>query len=301
LGLKILQFGRTGQVGMELLLRAARHGHQVTALGRDSVDLAEPKRVAWAVSAARDIDIVINGAAYTAVDKAESEPELAMTVNAESVSVLAETCARRGLPLIHLSTDYVFDGSKQSPYTEDDPTNPVNAYGRSKLAGEVAVREHQPQHVIFRTSWVYSSHGVNFVKSMLRLGRERDELRIVDDQWAAPTSAGDIAEACLKIAQHVADSGQASPWGTFHYAADGETTWCRFAQAIFDEAREWAGLRARVTPITTAEYPTPARRPANSRLDCTKIVKAYGVKRRPWREALGDVLAALKAEKEHTP
>ena len=298
MGLRILQFGRTGQVGMELLTRAVSRGHQVTALGRDIVDMAQPSRVPRAFSAAGSVDVVINGAAYTAVDKAETEPERANAVNAESVAVLAETCAKRGLPLIHLSTDYVFDGAKPSPYVEDDPTAPLNAYGRSKLLGETRLRERQPRHVILRASWVYSAHGTNFVKTMLRLGAEREELRIVDDQVGAPTSAGDIAQACLRICEAIAARGSDMPWGTYHFAATGETTWRRFAEAIFDEAGAWAKVKARVVPIPSADYPTPARRPLNSRLDCRKIETAFGIKGRPWREALRDVLNELKEAEE---
>jgi dTDP-4-dehydrorhamnose reductase len=295
--MRILQFGRTGQVGMEILLRAGARGHQVTALGRDIVDLAEPGRVPRAVAIAGPVDIVINGAAYTAVDKAETEPERANTVNGESVGALAEVCARRGMPIIHLSTDYVFDGTKGSPYTEDDPPHPLNAYGRSKLLGERLLRERQPRHVILRTSWVYSAHGQNFVRTMLRLGVERDELKIVDDQHGAPTAAGDIAEACLALCEQVGARGDAMPWGTYHFAAAGETTWYGFARAIFDEA-PWAGIKARVRPIPTTDYPTSARRPLDSRLDCSEIARAFGIKGRPWREALRAVLAEIRRIQE---
>lgn len=300
MSLRILVFGRTGQVGVELLLRAARAGHQVTALGRDSVDLAQPNRVPWAVTAAGPVDVVINGAAYTAVDRAESEPQQASTVNGESVAVLAEICARRGLPLVHLSTDYVFDGSKPSPYVEDDPTAPLNAYGRSKLLGETLLRERQPQHVILRTSWIYSAHGQNFVKTMLRLGAERDELKVVTDQLGAPTAACDIADVCLSVSESVVAQGASAPWGTYHYTGEGETSWCGFAQAIFDLAGSWAHTGARIVPIPTTEYPTPAKRPLNSRLDCSKIARTFGIRGRPWREALAGVLQEI-SESEKSP
>ena len=298
MGLRILQFGRTGQVGLEVLARAPLRGHRVTALGRDIVDLADPAQVARAMSAVEDADVVINGAAYTAVDKAESEPDLAMRVNAESVAAIAEACAAHGTPLIHLSTDYVFDGTKAAPYVETDATNPLSVYGRSKLAGEAAVRARHPKHVILRTSWVYSPFGTNFLKTMLKLGAEREELRIVDDQLGSPTAAGDIAQVCLEIAEQAAERQSRMAWGIYHYAAAGETTWRRFAEAIFAAAGAWAHSKAKVTPITTAQYPTPARRPLNSRLDCSKIARDLGVRPRPWGEAMAQVLSELKPEWE---
>jgi dTDP-4-dehydrorhamnose reductase len=298
MGLHILQFGRTGQIGLELLARGPLRGHRITALGRDTVDLADPLKVKHTMASARDVDVVINGAAYTAVDKAESEPDLAMRVNAESVAELAQVCAQRGLPLIHLSTDYVFDGCKPAPYTEDDPTNPLSVYGRSKLAGEIAVRERAARHVILRTSWVYSPFGTNFVKTMLRLGAERDELRIVDDQHGSPTAAGDIALACLTIAESAAKHDDTMRWGTYHFTAAGETTWCRFAEAIFATAAAWVKFKAKIVAIPSSQYPTLARRPLNSRLDCTKIERSLGIKPRPWREALAQVLGELKSNAE---
>ena len=297
-GLRILQFGRTGQVGIELLVRGLAHGHQVTALGRDKIDLAQPRRIASSISLAGLVDVVINGAAYTQVDKAESEPERATAVNAESVGALAEFCSRRGVPLIQLSTDYVFDGTKATPYREDDPTAPANVYGRSKFLGEEAVRTSHPRHIILRTSWVYSAHGTNFVKTMLKLGAEREELRIVDDQKGTPTSAGDIAEACLFVSERVCRDPGFSAWGTYHFAAKGETTWRRFAEAIFEDASAWAALKARIVPITSNEYPTAAKRPLNSRLDCEKFDHTFGLPRRPWRDALRAVLAEIRADTE---
>jgi dTDP-4-dehydrorhamnose reductase len=294
MGLHILQFGRTGQVGMELLARGPLRGHRITALGRDTLDLGRPEMIAPTLERTADIDIVINGAAYTAVDKAESEPALAMRVNGESVAALAEVCAKRHLPLIHLSTDYVFDGTKAAPYSESDAPNPINVYGRSKLAGEEAIREAHASHIILRSSWVYSAFGVNFVKTMLRLGAEREALKIVDDQHGAPTAAGDIALACLRIAEIIAERKAATAWGIYNFSGAGDTTWRRFAEAIFASAGPWARIRAKVEPITTAQYPTPAARPLNSRLDCAKIASAFGIEARPWREGLAQVLAELK-------
>lgn len=284
-------------------MRGVKRGHQMSALGRDTVDLAQPHRVARVVAVAGAVDVVINGAAYTQVDKAEAEPARAEAVNAQSVGELAEICARRNLPLIHLSTDYVFDGTKDAPYTEEDATNPLNVYGRTKLLGEKLLRERQPKHIILRTSWVYSAHGTNFVKTMLRLGVERDEIRIVDDQWGAPTAAGDIADRCLDICERISAERSQSQmqWGTYHYAASGETTWRRFAEAIFEESRNWSGVRARIVPIATSEYPTAARRPLNSRFDCAKIERAFGIKARSWREQLAGVLAEIRAAQEARP
>lgn len=298
MALKILQFGRTGQVGLELLRLAIARGHQVTALGRDTVDLADPNRVPWAISAAGPVDIVINGAAYTAVDRAESEPEIAHAVNAEAVGVLAETCGRRNLPVIQLSTDYVFSGEGIAPYKEDDPTGPLNIYGRTKLAGEEQLRQNQPHHVIVRTSWVYGALGSNFVKSMLRLGAERAELKIVDDQFGAPTAAVDIADACLRIAEQVVAEPNKAPWGTYHFTGRGETTWRRFAEAIFELAAPWNGAGPHILPIPTSAYPTPAVRPLNSRLDCTKILTTFGIETRDWRDSLAEVLAEIRSAKE---
>ncbi|MFZ1992336.1 MAG: dTDP-4-dehydrorhamnose reductase [Alphaproteobacteria bacterium] len=298
MGLRILQFGRTGQVGVELLIRGLTHGHHITALGRDTVDLAQPRRVASCVSTAGPIDIVINGAAYMQVDKAEAEPDRANAVNAESVAMLAEVCAKRAIPLIHLSTDYVFDGRKTGPYVETDPPAPLNAYGASKLLGEEAIRTRCSAHIILRTSWVFSAHGTNFVKTMLRLGVERDELRIVDDQWGAPTAAGDIAETCLAICERIAGDRDKNLWGTYHYTSSGETTWRRFAEAIFELA-PWAGAHARVIPIPSTDYPTPALRPLNSRLDCSKFDRVFAMPRKDWRAALVAVLAELKSAREN--
>jgi dTDP-4-dehydrorhamnose reductase len=298
MALHILQFGRTGQVGLELLARGPLRGHRITALGRDVVDMGDPAQVRRTMEGARGVDVVINGAAYTAVDKAEAEPDLAMRVNAASVDELATACAKRDLPLIHLSTDYVFDGTKAAPYTETDETNPLSAYGRSKLAGESAVRVRQPHHIILRTSWVYSPFGTNFVKTMLRLGAEREELKIVDDQHGSPTAASDIALACLLLAERIAEAKRDMQWGIYHYTAAGETTWRGFAEAIFENAANWGRIKAKIVPIPSAQYKTAALRPANSRLDCNKIAREMGIVPRPWREALAQVLAELRLNTE---
>jgi len=255
-----------------------------------------PQDVARAVGEAGGIDVVINAAAYTAVDKAEAEEAVAQQINSETVGVLAEACARRDLPLIHVSTDYVFDGNKTTPYIESDATNPLNAYGRSKLGGERAIHSSGVRHVILRTSWIYSAFGANFVKTMLRLGVERDELRVVDDQYGAPTAAGDLAAAIFCIAHSIVHARADAMFGTYHYTGGGVTTWHDFAATIMADAK-WAGVRASVVPISTDEYPLPARRPKNSRLDCAKITRTFGITPVPLRAALEDVLGEIRRER----
>ncbi|HWY60326.1 MAG TPA: dTDP-4-dehydrorhamnose reductase [Rhizomicrobium sp.] len=290
----LLQFGAEGQLGQELTRIAAGDGtFRQTVLSFEQVNFTRPEQITEAVLAAPELDVVVNAAAYTAVDRAESEPALAQAINGDAVGRLAEACAYRGVPLIHVSTDYVYDGAKASPYVESDVANPLNVYGRTKLAGEDLIRSCLPAHVILRTSWVFSAHGSNFVKTMLRLGAERDELRIVDDQKGAPTSAADLARAIMTIAPILTALGDNSRFGTFHFANLGETSWRQFAEEIFRQA-PWAGIRARVVPIATADYPTPARRPANSRLNTTKIRDIFRVAPPPWQQSLAPVLADLR-------
>jgi dTDP-4-dehydrorhamnose reductase len=235
-----------------------------------------------------EVDVVINAVAYTAVDRAEQEEALAYRVNAEAVEALARACHARNIPLIHVSTDYVYDGAKDAPYLEEDATGPLNAYGRTKLAGEDAIRKHLPAHVILRTSWIYSAQGQNFMKTMLRLGAEREEVRVVDDQRGAPTPAADLAAAIVTIARSIA--GDNRSYGTYHFADAGDVSWCGFAAEIFRQA----DLRARAVPIRTADYPTPARRPANSRLNTDKISRAFGIRPPAWQTSLAAVLAGMK-------
>ncbi|HWC62003.1 MAG TPA: dTDP-4-dehydrorhamnose reductase, partial [Rhizomicrobium sp.] len=290
----ILQFGADGQLGLELTRLASEDaGLHHTVLSQDQAEFTRPDDIAAAVMAQPRLDVVINAAAYTAVDRAESEKALAEMVNGTAVGRLAQACQARNVPLVHVSTDYVYDGTKATPYVESDATGPLNVYGQTKLMGEELIRARLPQHVILRTSWVYSAHGGNFVKTMLRLGREREELRIVDDQHGAPTSARDLGEAVLAVARRLAQSGEKAPFGVFHFSGGGETSWRKFAEEIFRQA-SWAQIRARVVPIAAADYPTPARRPANSRLDLTKIGKAFGIVPQPWQKALSPVLAELR-------
>ncbi len=300
--LSILQFGATGQVARALTRAAAAHPHiTIRALTRDAIDLRRPDEAARAIRDAGPVDVAVNTAAYTAVDKAESEPDIARLVNADAVEAMAQACRARGLPLIHISTDYVFDGSKPAPYVETDATAPLGVYGRTKLEGEEVIRATWDRHVILRTSWVYSPWGTNFVKTMLRLGAERDELRVVDDQHGAPTSAANIADAILEIAARITDGTDSGLFGTFHYSDAGETTWRLFAEAIFADVGSWAAVKARVAPISAASYLTPARRPLNSRLDCAKFERIYNMARLPWRDALRRVLKDLETAQESMP
>lgn len=286
--MKLLVTGGTGQVGEALKRLAPKLGVTVIAPGRADLDLSSP----GAIKLPEGIDGVINAGAYTAVDKAESEPALAETINGIAPGVLASQAAKRDLPIVQISTDYVFDGDKTGPYLETDPVNPMSVYGRTKETGERAVREANPRHAILRTSWVYAVHGNNFVKTMLRVGKERD-LKVVADQTGAPTLADDIAAAAVLMAKALTTSNA----GTYHYTADGAVTWHGFAQAIWAKAGPKLGRQPKIDPIPTSGYPTPAKRPQNSRLDCTKIVATFGVVRRPWERALDETLAILLEEK----
>jgi dTDP-4-dehydrorhamnose reductase len=288
--MKVLVLGAGGQVGHELRRHAWPADTQVLAFDRLGLDIT--RREAILATVAREHpDVVVNAAAYTAVDRAESEPEAAWATNCSGPGQIAAACGEGGIPLIHISTDYVFDGAKSGPYREDDPVNPLGVYGASKEAGERAVREALREHVILRTAWVYGAHGHNFVKTMLRLAEQRPVLRVVADQIGSPTAAGEIAGAIALIAWRIANGNTA--WGTYHFAAAGTVTWHGFAEAIFDLASRWRGPPPRVEPITTADYPTPARRPANSVLDCSRIAAAFGVEPRPWRAALAEVIEEL--------
>lgn len=289
--MKILQFGATGQLAREMIARADARGVDLAALSRADADLTDPDAVTRAI-AASDADIVVNAAAYTAVDQAETDEDAARAINADAPGAMARACAARGVPLIHVSTDYVFAGDKAGAYVEDEPVSPLGAYGRTKEAGEAAIRAALPRHVILRTAWVYSPFGRNFVKTMLRVGAERSELRVVDDQHGCPTAAGDIAETILTIAEAVT-GGREDAWGTYHYAGAGETSWHGFAETIF--ALSDIDPAPHVAAIPSSEFPTPAERPKNSVLDTAKIRRTFGVTPRPWREALAETLDRLRA------
>jgi dTDP-4-dehydrorhamnose reductase len=279
---RVVVFGHTGQVAREL----SRQGVSA-CLDRSTADFSDPDAVRRAARAV-EADAFVNAVAYTAVDRAETEEAVAQEVNATSVGALAEVAAERGVPLVHISTDYVFDGSGSRPWRPDDQVAPLGAYGRTKLEGEEAVRRAGGVHVILRTSWVFSAHGANFVKTMLRLGAERDALRIVADQVGGPTPARAIAEAALRIAEAL--RGDPGLSGTYHFAGAPDTSWAGFARAIFAEA----GMSVAVEEIPSAAYPTPAARPLNSRFDCSATETVFGIARPDWREGLRDVLRDLR-------
>ena len=292
---RILIVGAYGQVGRELQRSFADAG-EIIARDRDTVDLADPDQVRAMVRAAAP-DIILNAAAYTAVDRAESELEQAMAVNAKAPGILAEEALRAGALVVHYSTDYVFDGSKESPWIETDKPNPLNVYGASKLAGEEAIQQVGGKYLIFRTSWVYGPHGQNFLLTMLRLGRERESLNIVDDQVGAPTSSIELADATRAIVSGVLAGrfGDASNWaGLYHMTNSGSVSWCVFARAIFERANALLdGKMPTVNPIPSSEYPTPARRPKNSVISNEKLHVCFGVHLAPWQSALNEVLRRL--------
>lgn len=288
---RLLILGSTGQLATELRLQAPEAGWEMVALGRDVADFADPLACAAALSDQRPADAVINAVAYTAVDRAESEEALAHTVNAETPGRLAAVCAGRDVPFLHVSTDYVFDGKKPGAYVEADVANPPSAYGRSKLAGERAVAAAGGRSLIARTSWVYSAHGQNFVKTMLRLGAERDELRVVDDQYGCPTAAHELARCLLVAAQAMRDGRNAG--GVYHLAGAGETSRAGLAEAVFALAQPHWGRRPSVRPITTAEHPTPAARPASSRLDSSRFEVEFGTRPEAWQTSLADVVKII--------
>jgi len=291
----VLVTGAHGQLGTELARAAWPAGWQVVAIDRDTLDLADPAAIAAIVAAGHEGTpwaAIINGAAYTAVDKAESDQLAAWMVNALAPAAFGAACAQAGVPLVQLSTDYVFPGDKAGAWQEGDPVGPLGVYGASKLGGELAVRTSGARAVIVRTAWVVSAHGANFVKTMLRVAATNPTLRVVDDQRGSPTAAADLAAALVTIATRLADD-PAAPTGTFHFSNAGAVSWAGFATEVFRQSALRGGPSANVTPITTADYPTPARRPANSLLDCGAIGAAYCITPRPWPQALGDILDEL--------
>lgn len=286
----ILVTGANGQLGTELRRYPWPDGWDVHAVDQDTLDLADTAAIA-ALVASRRWAAVINGAAYTAVDKAESDAVTAWAVNALAPAAFAQACREADVPLVQVSTDYVFDGSKAGGWAVDDAVAPLNVYGASKLGGELAVRTGAPRHAIVRTSWVVSPHGHNFIKTMLRLGAERDRLTVVDDQHGAPTSAADLAAALATIAIRMAEDRTIA--GTWHFTNAGETTWAGFARAIFASAQRHGGPAPEVAGIATADYPVPATRPAHSRLSHDTLVRDFGIRPRDWRAALDDIIDEL--------
>lgn len=283
-------------MGWELGCLGRERGQKVTALDLPEFDLTDAAAVKETLGRASG-DLVINAAAYTAVDRAESESETAFAVNRDGPANLAHTCRALGLPLVHISTDYVFDGNKESPYTESDPIRPMTVYGRSKAEGERAVREAWDEHIIIRTAWLYSVHGGNFVKTMLRLGAEQERISVVDDQQGCPTYARDLAEALFDLADSVVS--KTAHWGTYHYAGSGSATWYEFTVRIFELARPDTPLQVKeVLPITTDQFPTAARRPPDSRLDCSAIGHVFGIRPPHWSDSLQRMLKRLLKDRE---
>jgi dTDP-4-dehydrorhamnose reductase len=294
--MRLLIAGWHGQLARALVeLAPAAADIEALSVGRPALDLCEPGSIARAMTGFRP-DVIINTAAYTAVDKAESEPAAATALNAEGARLLAVEAARLGAALIHVSTDYVFDGAKAGPYIETDATAPINVYGASKLAGEQAVAAANPRHVIVRTSWVHSTTGQNFVKTMLRLARERPSLRVVDDQVGAPTYAPHLAAAILDIARGIARAGPAEGrWGLYHAAGTGYVSWCGLAREVFRVSAALGGPSVPVEAIPSTAYPTPARRPLNSRLDCGKLERDFALRLPPWQTGVADGVRRLLA------
>ena len=296
--MRIAVTGGTGQLVRSIAERGPLAGHDVIAVGRPALDLALPDddAVHAALDAARP-DVIVNAAAHTAVDKAEGEPDLAFAINAAGAGAVARAAARIGVPLVHISTDYVFSGDKTQPYVESDPTGPTGVYGASKLAGEQSVLASGADVAILRTAWVYSPFGANFVKTMLRLAEARDEVGVVGDQHGNPTSALDLADAVIAVAQHLTEGRDARHRGIFHATGAGEGTWADLAETVFAASAANGGPSARVKRIATADYPTPARRPSNSRLDCTALFERHGVRLPDWRTSAAAVTARLLHEK----
>ncbi|MBA6119084.1 dTDP-4-dehydrorhamnose reductase [Pseudomonas sp. NC26] len=285
--MKLLVCGHNGQVAQALQTHLAGLG-ELHLWGREQLNMAHPASLREPLRRLAP-DLIINAAAYTAVDQAESEPDTAYAINAESPCVLAEEALRLGAPLIHYSTDYVFDGEKATPYNEKDQPHPLGVYGRSKLAAERAIAAVDGQYLILRTSWVYSLHGRNFLLTMQRLLQEKPQLRVVDDQIGAPTWAGSIAASTLELIERW-HAGRAGAWGTYHLTAQGETSWFGFAQAIAEQLKAQGLPCAELLPIPSSEYPTPARRPLNSRLDCSRLAREWDVHLPHWQQALIDCL-----------
>lgn len=298
--MKILVTGKLGQVG-HALQQVLSSAHEVVAMDRDEMDLCQPEEIRRVIATIRP-ELIINPAAYTAVDKAESEPELAHMINAKAPKIIAEEAAKLGAGLIHFSTDYVYEGNKSTPYIETDAVNPLSVYGKTKLAGEQAIQTVGLPHLILRTSWVYGVHGKNFLKTILRLSAERDQLKIVSDQWGAPTSSEAIANALSQLLTRWKMPDQTHS-GVYHFTNTGSTSWFGFAKAILktyeSQAAQYAlpSLKIRadaIVPISTAEYPTPAARPANSRLDNTKLLSTFGVTLPAWETSLQAVMQQIQ-------
>lgn len=294
----IVCIGKSGQVAKALAERANSRGVTLTCLGRQDLNLLESSKIAETLRAVAP-SFVVNAAAYTKVDAAESHKDAAYALNTTAPGALAEACSSLGVPLLHISTDYVFDGRSDAPYREDDPTGPLNIYGRSKLAGEVAVRTALSQHVILRTSWIYGPHNPNFITTMLRLAREKGEASVVNDQIGAPTSALDLADAILTIATAILITPSPNQFGTFHYSALGACSWADFAALIYSHYDKHKNGITRLNSIPSSDYPTPARRPMNSRLATDKIREIYGITPKDWTIGVTETVTRLLKTGEH--
>jgi dTDP-4-dehydrorhamnose reductase len=293
--MRILVTGANGQVGRELARYGQQAGHELIATTRVELDITNRQAIKESLAQYKP-QLLINAAAYTAVDKAEQEPAQAFLINRDGAGQLAQACADQQIPLLHISTDYVFDGHQSQPYQESDPVAPLGVYGESKWQGEQQIRHVCPQHIILRTSWVFGEYGQNFVRTMLRLAQERDELRVVADQQGCPTSAAGIARCLLGISEQLAEPtafSSRSVFGTYHYCGSPASNWHDFAEAIVSTAQDFIPLRTQgIVPISTADFPTPAARPANSVLDCQRLARVFGIQAEPWHEGLRDVLSA---------
>lgn len=294
----ILILGETGQVARALQRRLGGQ-HRLTVAGRAVLDLSDPIAARAFVSDS-EADVVINAAAYTAVDRAETEVAAARALNATGPAAAAGAAADLGIPFIHFSTDYVFDGSKGVPYVETDPVRPLGVYGATKLEGEQAIAEANPRHVILRTAWVCSPDGSNFLKTMLRLAGERDEIGVVDDQRGQPTFADDLADVAARVLDGIQQADTPDRYGVFHATGEGEATWCGFARAIMAGSAARGGPSCRVKAITSADYPTPVRRPADSRLDGTRLEQAYGLRLPDWNDALDRCLDTIYEQRHRS-
>ena len=290
--MKILITGADGQLGRELVKQGQLKGFSVQAPSEDDMDITDLEKIDRCM-AFHQPEVVINAAAYTQVDKAESETALAFAVNTTGSANLARMCAKNKIPLVHISTDYVFDGQKGTSYLETDTISPVGVYGRSKAEGEIEIRSHLKEHIILRTSWLYGIHGHNFVKTMLKLATTKPKIRVVADQYGSPTSAADLAQAILTISDRLQLNNDVD-WGTYHYCGQGVISWHHFAEKIVDFARLYGQVKtARVEPIATSDYPTTVVRPVFSALDCSRITRKFGITPIPWQKSLGITIKRL--------
>ena len=290
--MNIILIGSRGQLGRELVKQSKHSDFKVLAVDLPQFNITDPAQIKKTFTNFQP-DLAINAAAYTNVDRAETESDIAFAVNQDGPAYLARVCAKADIPLIHVSTDFVFDGKKKTLYVESDQVNPLSVYGKSKAAGENEVRSFIEKHIIIRTSWLYSVHGHNFVKTMLQLGNEKKSIQVVSDQSGSPTSATDLAETILTVAARIQNSSSID-WGTYHYCSRGVTTWHGFAETIFDLAGRYGSTeKPEIEPVTTGEYPAKAKRPIFSALDCTRIKECFGVNPKPWQESLQVTIESL--------